>query len=168
MSGNNLPGLLWQSPALANVLAAFIIPQVQLRPPDFVIGSPDAPYMLRWHLTPLGGDDRVYLHHILRRDDDRALHDHPAQSLSIMLRGGMVEHTQAGSRRIVAGDVVFRDEHCAHRLDEPAPDTWTLFCFGKNVREWGFHCPQGWRHWRDFVDPDNPGGLGPGCGEVAV
>jgi len=30
-------------------------------------------------------------------------------------------------------------------------------------RSWGFWCPQGWRHWRDFVDPNNPGQRGPGC-----
>jgi len=34
------------------------------------------------------------------------------------------------------------------------------------MREWGFACPKGWVHWKDFTDPDNPGQVGPGCGEL--
>ena len=29
-----------------------------------------------------------------------------------------------------------------------------------------FHCPQGWRHWRDFVDEHDTGQVGRGCGEM--
>jgi hypothetical protein len=34
---------------------------------------------------------------------------------------------------------------------------------GPKVREWGFLCPNGWRHWTDFLDADNPGQPGRGC-----
>jgi hypothetical protein len=48
-------------------------------------------YMVRRAFnTPLGG---VKLHHILRSDDDRDLHDHPWSFLSIVLKGGYWEHT---------------------------------------------------------------------------
>jgi hypothetical protein len=40
--------------------------------------------------TRFGG---VKLHHILRSDDDRDLHDHPWSFLSIVLKGGYWEHT---------------------------------------------------------------------------
>jgi hypothetical protein len=53
-------------------------------------------------------------------------------------------------------------EHRSHSRELPA---LTLFITGPKVREWGFHCPQGFVHWRDFVHPDDPGGIGPGCGE---
>lgn len=29
----------------------------------------------------------------------------------------------------------------------------SLFITGPKVREWGFACPQGWRHWKDFLAP---------------
>jgi hypothetical protein len=37
--------------------------------------------------------------------------------------------------------------------------------FSGVVRDWGFHCPQGWVPWRKFVAADNPGAVGRGCGE---
>lgn len=42
--------------------------------------------------------------------------------------------------------------------------TWSLFITGSHVREWGFYCPQGWRHWEAFVSK-RPGGnhVGKGC-----
>jgi hypothetical protein len=49
-------------------------------------------YMLRWWVV--GGPDswlRVRMHAILRSDRDRALHDHPATSVSLILRGGYWE-----------------------------------------------------------------------------
>lgn len=36
---------------------------------------------------------------------------------------------------------------------------------GEQVREWGFACPKGWVHWRDFVDARDAGQIGRGCGE---
>jgi hypothetical protein len=53
-------------------------------------------------------------------------------------------------------------EDHAHSREMPV---LTLFITGPRVREWGFHCPQGFVHWKDFVHPDDPGGIGPGCGE---
>jgi hypothetical protein len=35
---------------------------------------------------------------------------------------------------------------------------WTLFVAGRWKRRWGFMCPDGWRHWREF---DQAGGCGP-------
>jgi hypothetical protein len=53
----------------------------------------------------------------------------------------------------------------SHSRELPA---LTLFITGPKVREWGFWCPKGFVHWRDFVHPDDPGGVGPGCGEGFV
>lgn len=47
------------------------------RPPDVVIGGDASPYMRRWWVIPRNRRFNVYLHHFLRSDDDRALHDHP-------------------------------------------------------------------------------------------
>lgn len=46
------------------------------------------------------------------------------------------------------------------------PKPITLFFCGPRVREWGFHCPQGWRHWKEYIAPTSYGNrVGKGCGE---
>lgn len=138
------------------------------REPDFAIGPPDDPYMLRWWLIPRNDAFNVYYHRIMHDDDDRAMHDHPWPSFSIMTRGKLRERTAEGSRIITAGTCVYRGPEMAHRLElvdgQPAE---TLFITGPRVREWGFQCPKGWVHWQDFVGSDNPGEVGRGCGEMA-
>ncbi len=142
------------------------------RPPDFVIGEPDAPYMLRWWLIPRNRLFNVYLHLVLRDDDDRALHDHPWPSVSLLLEGelGEVFLDRDGSERtriMSAGRIVWRGARFTHRLFLPMPEraAMTLFITGPVIREWGFRCPQGWRHWREFTaarDGDR-GRIGRGC-----
>lgn len=39
----------------------------------------------------------------------------------------------------------------------------TLFITGPKIREWGFLCPQGWRHWQVFCDERDHGVIGRGC-----
>ncbi len=136
----------------------------QMRRPDFVIGDPENPYMRRWWIIPRNEFSNVYLHEILRSDDDRALHDHPWQSTSIILDGGYIEHTADGVFDRRAGDVIHRDAASAHRLEViPGITAVTLFMTGPKVREWGFHCPNGWRPWQDFCAPDNSSQVGKGC-----
>lgn len=122
------------------------------RPPDKVIGGPDRPYLLRWHLvrTRLLG---IYLHRFLRSDDDRALHDHPWANVSILLRGEYTEHTPEGSSVLRAPRIRVRlSARLAHRIELHAGPCWTLFIRGPVTREWGFHCADGWVHWTEFTD----------------
>jgi hypothetical protein len=145
------------------------------RTPDVVIGGHDRPYLRRWHLIPRNRWFNIYLHHFLRSDDDRALHDHPWWNASILLRGRYREHVRLSGggtiqrvRRL--GCVYLRRAEQAHRV-ELLPDgqggempVWTLFLTGPKIREWGFLCPAGWRHWMDYVR-QVPGGneIGEGC-----
>lgn len=145
------------------------------RLPDFVIGGAEDPYMLRWWLIPRNRWANVYLHCVLDDDDDRALHDHPWPSLSLMLRGelGEVYLDRKGleRRRIMRrGSLVWRRATFTHRLYLPRnPDrprhAWTLFLTGPVIREWGFLCPKGWRHWREFTAARDgkSGEIGRGC-----
>lgn len=133
------------------------------RAPDFVIGDD---YLRRWFVVPRNEQCNVYLHQILRSDDDRALHDHPWANTSYLIAGCYIEHTVEGQFLRTAGDVVERSAETLHRLEViPGKHAVSLFMTGPKVREWGFACPQGWRHWRDFADPENPGRPGRGCGE---
>jgi hypothetical protein len=156
-----------------------------MREPDFVVGQPLDPYLHRWWILPRNRFFNVYLHCFLRSDDDRALHDHPWHSFSLLLSGECVEHTiDAGGihqrRWLCVGDIRYRDAAFAHRIELPLRqdigaaklqpwrmDTdpcWTLFITGPVLRDWGFHCAErGWIPWQTFLDPDDKGLVGKGC-----
>lgn len=151
--------------------------------PHFVVGDPERPYLLRWYVLPRNPILNVYVHKFLRDDDDRALHDHPWPSVSILLRGRYVEQMDGRDLlgrparvrkvrswkwwRLFGPPVVFRRATHAHRVELPAGPAWTLFITGPRVRDWGFHCPRGWVRWQDFVAKDNVGEVGRGCGDMA-
>jgi len=135
------------------------------RSPDFVIGED---YLCRWWVIPRNPVFDVYLHLITGSDDDRALHEHPWMNLSIILRGVYAEYLPDtnGADRVAyrrPRDVVFRKATASHRIVVAKAPIWSLFITGPKVRLWGFHCPQGWGPWHEFVDPDNPGMRGKGC-----
>ncbi len=149
------------------------------RPPDMYVGGRDNPYMLRWYIIPRNRWLNIYLHKFLRDDEDRALHDHPWWFLSLMIRGRYLEWTpctdddhplatNVGVMRY-APSLAFRRATHTHRIELPKDKagnirpTWTLVLTGRRVREWGFHCPQGWRHWREFLSPKDEGATGRGC-----
>lgn len=151
------------------------------RNPDFVIGDPKNPYMLRWWWLPRNKFFNIYIHRFLKDDDDRALHDHPWPSFSIMCEGYIREnyigyHTDGSEysawRNIYPGDLLYRPASFAHRiLVLPGGDKLplTIFITGPKIREWGFLCTGGWRHWKDFVASENDtnslkGQIG--CGEM--
>lgn len=141
---------------------------VMARPFDFGIGPSDDLYLLRWWIVPRNEAANAYLHRIMRSDDDRALHDHPWDNTSIVIKGRYVEHLPDGSAIMrEAGSVVHRKATDAHRLEIlPGEECITLFMTGPKLREWGFHCPNGWVHWRDFTGGDNGEIVGAGCGEA--
>lgn len=140
---------------------------VTKRDADFVIGGRDNPYMFRWWVIPRNRFFNIYLHHIVRSDDDRALHDHPWVSLSRCLAGEMQELDANGVRTVRAGQWRLRGPRYAHRLVvADGASCWTLFITGPRLREWGFYCPQGWVHWQDFTAGKNGELVGRGCGET--
>lgn len=135
------------------------------REPDFIIGDN---YLRRWWVVPRNRLQNVYLHEILHSDDDRALHDHPWENTSLVIAGRYVEHTPDGSSLHEAGSVVHRPAETLHRLEIlPGEYAISLFFTGPVVREWGFACPKGWVHWKDFTSPGDKGQVGRGCGEYA-
>lgn len=163
------------------------------RPPDFTIirGSDATIYMERWWLIPRNRFFNVYLHHMLG-DDDAVMHDHMYSSLSLVLTDGLsevycedprqlylLEHDRQNpgveflrrvyltrKRTFAAGDVVYRSRHFAHQLLVRSP-AWTLFVTGPKLKEWGFWCPRGWKHFRDYVRvAGQTSAVGEGCGET--
>lgn len=128
-------------------------------------------YMGRYWLRPYNERrDRVAarVHHIATADVDRALHDHPWDFLSIVLRGGYTElrpistepcfdgqeeETYTSVR--LAGSIAVRRATDRHRIAAVLPDTWTLFITGPKRHWWGFYTPSGKVHWKDFTSVHN-------------
>lgn len=153
-------------------IADRIIARITRRAPDLNIGGDANPYLRRWFVIPRNRWFNIYLHNIRRSDDDRALHDHPWWNLSIILRGSYVEIVPTEGATTVAkyretGSLVFRKPTRSHRLivSDAGTPVWTLFITGPRLREWGFWCPNGWVHWRDFTAGPNGETVGKGCGE---
>lgn len=65
--------------------------------------------MLRWWLIPRNKYFNIYLHHFLRRDEDRALHDHPWWSISFIFEGSYFEHTELETAELHGPDAT---GHC--------------------------------------------------------
>lgn len=147
------------------------------RPPDFVVGTSENPYMLRWYAIPRNKLFNIYIHEFKRSDDPRALHDHPWVNMSLLLDGAYNELTIAAGgihhrKRYEAGYTRFRLPTTAHRVELiEGVRAMTLFITGPVVREWGFHCRLGWRSFKDFVritykEGQKVSSIGEGCGEL--
>jgi len=136
------------------------------RPPDFVVGGQETPYLKRWYVIPRNPLFNIYLHQFLRSDDDRALHTHPWANLSFILNGCYVEHTKDGERHMGKGGLRLRlSGNIAHRIEVRHGFVWTLFLTGPRYQDWGFLCPQGFVPWQEFTKPGSPGETGNGCGD---
>jgi hypothetical protein len=121
--------------------------------------------MLRWHLLKWRGW-QLCLHNIRRSDDDRALHDHRGNNLSIPLWRSFHEVLAVGwhpglnpaqlphrVHRRWPFCPIFRPAELPHRLVIGRP-VWTLWLRYPPRREWGFWCPKGWVHWLKFIGED--------------
>jgi hypothetical protein len=148
------------------------------RPADNVIGGREHPYLRRWHVIPRNPIFNIYFHEFRRSDDDRAPHDHPWINISWLLEGSYVEWVdspyidayEARLRR--PGALIARRPKTMHRIqlhrDDGGEEMWvyTLFITGPRVRQWGFRCPKGWVHWREFTSHSTTGDstvVGKGC-----
>jgi hypothetical protein len=121
-------------------------------------------YMRRWILRTPWGSLRV--HHILRSDDDRHLHDHPFDFTSLLLTGGYTEETPIADSVAISAEarktlrwrifygrfsIVRRQAEQLHRLILSKP-VWTLVVAGPKRRSWGFETPKGWIHHLRYLD----------------
>lgn len=129
------------------------------RAPDLIIGND---YLSRWYVVPRNRYFNVYLHKFTGSDDDRAMHDHPWWSLSFLFKGELKEHHLNGIRLIPRWFPILRSARFAHRFEVINGPVLTLFITGPKIRQWGFHCPNNWRHWKEFTDVTG-NNVGAGC-----
>lgn len=165
LDGRTLPGWLQWKLFRHHVRYTVEHPMDFRIPPDEAVGV----YMERWWRVPRNWASNIYFHIVRRSDDDRALHDHPWFSFSIVLDGGYHEHTiDAGGvhhkKWFGPGTMRFRPSgKYAHRLELETltPETdgvsfrelpaRTIFITGPVLRRWGFHDT---RQWVDAYDWD--------------
>lgn len=171
---------------LAKMLMRWAVWFTRGKHPSFEVVRNDRDvYLRRWWVIPRNNYFNIYLHNMLRDDDD-ILHDHMYWSFSLCLSGRLREVYQlhpaetpfhAASERLIRdveqGSISIRSPEMAHQL-VVVETAWTIFITGPRIKEWGFWCPKGFRHWKDYValsqDPSgkNAGlsGKGVGCGEM--
>lgn len=136
---------------LVNMIRMSLTSRYERTKPDFIIGDDQ---IRRWHVLPRSRWYKVYLHQIMKSDDDRGLHDHPdIFNISFILQNSYIEllgtkgGTIAGKMRY-AGQLVFRWGTTAHRIVMPKGDAthccWSLFIAGPRYRDWGYWLPSGW------------------------
>lgn len=113
------------------------------------------------------GGNGIRIHHTMRSDMDRALHDHPWPSTSIILKGGFFEilpRNQGQNPSMDAvefdriwrapGDVVSRSASDRHRLEIPdGQSCWTMFVMGEWEKDWGFYDVENhFVYWREYLN----------------
>ena len=109
--------------------------------PDLL--NPDDIYLTRWRIiqTPWFG---MYLHLIWRADNDRHLHNHPWNFMSIILRGGYLELTEIGNRRWRPGSMHRMGANHFHAIKSlDREPTVTLVFVGKKKQDWGYKTDRG-------------------------
>lgn len=99
----------------------------------------------------------IFVHHFLRSDYDRALHDHPWSFVAWVVKGGYLEeHDQTITgqrvRKIVPpGSILVRPAEWRHRVLLPLGCTsWSIVIVGRRERIWGFFTPKKWCPWYKF------------------
>lgn len=168
-------------------VAAWLIIRAQ-RTPYLHIMSADGTemYMGRWWLfNPYSRETHkpalwwfpwsFRVHHIMRHDEDRDLHDHPWNARTIILRGWYVEQRLLDSEHPVlsglnvpsgaqateyidlcAGDTARLNHGEYHRIDQISPGgVYTLFITSKRRGDWGFLVNGVKVPWRTYTGTDN-------------
>lgn len=124
-------------PSFATVSLLCMAHRFMVQQASQILGPDGDPYLERWWLEKDNSIGSVYLHRMIRSDRDAEFHDHPADNLSIVLDGEMIEHTPDGVQKWGPGSMVARKAADRHRIEVRAP-LITMWIMGPKVRDWGF------------------------------
>lgn len=104
---------------------------------------------------------RLCLHHILKGDDDKHLHDHPWPWAAFILKGWYWEelidyqfHNNYSYLNIIRGLFSFRIGRSTtwHKLTLNDGPVWSLFWMGPRVQEWGFLVDGTKIQWKEYLN----------------
>lgn len=126
-------------------------------------------YLRRWKLRKRADGSGIYIHRIVRSDDDRDPHTHPWRFTTFILAGGYTDETWtwceecADRHKYLLANLrplrLYR-RTASHmhrvRLHEDGLggriEAWTLVFLGQHEAEWGFYVSgRGFVHWRDYL-----------------
>lgn len=107
---------------------------------------------------------KIYVHKICQSDQDRHMHDHPWNFVSLLLSGSYREYSAVSPRwqdvkeRVIAAGRMVRHHHTdAHRIRLLTPHVWSLvFAYGK-TRPWGYQTERGWMEHEEYRQWKNAG-----------
>lgn len=130
-------------------------------------------YMMRWWLfNPYresgsakqfgwGWLPSIRIHHILREDHDRHLHDHPWNARTMVLKGHYVELREDGLPYCrMTGDTAALRFGEYHRITCVSQGgVFTLFITWKYRGTWGFKVNGNKVPWREYLASENNNGL---------
>lgn len=148
-------------------VAEWLIRRAHKTPYIHIYGKDGGMYMGRWWLFnpyPFAEEKRknwfpisIRIHHILRPDDDRALHDHPWNARTIIIKGGYTE-TRLVANNYQArffrqpGDTATLKFGEYHRITYVPPEgVWTIFITGRYQGTWGFLVNGVKVQWREYL-----------------
>lgn len=130
-----------------------------------IYGADGSLYMERFALFSFPGF-AARLHHIVREDRDRHLHDHPWDFWSIMLPGGSYVEARPydvddplwiGEEEVTVetvrlpGSIAFRRATDRHKITAVTGEVWTLFITGPYKNQWGFFTRKGKVPYRAYL-----------------
>lgn len=159
---NKIWGLIAKFCAIPAV-AEWLIRRSQKRPYTHIYGKDGSLYMGRWWLFnpypwPEGSKSNwfpisIRIHHIMRADLDRHLHDHPWNARTIIIKGGYAELRLGGVRFFRRpGDTARLNFGEYHRITYVEPEgAWTIFITGKYQGTWGFLVNGAKVKWRTYL-----------------
>lgn len=108
----------------------------------------------------------LYIHQILKSDEDKHFHDHPWNFQSLILKGSYREqytlppnHWVIRNKTYELGDVVQRKAEDAHQITLRTPEVWTLVLTSGRERVWGYQTEFGWIDFKSYRQLKNEGKL---------
>lgn len=104
-------------------------------------------------LTPIPSEIENLFIHRYHRADAEDVHCHPWDNGTLVINGYLVEETEHGERRLLAGDIVIRKATDKHAIRSVCEGTVTLFGTGPKFREWGFYPNGEFVHHHDYANP---------------
>lgn len=108
----------------------------------------------------------IYIHQILRSDEDLDPHDHPWDFTSVILEGAYHEDSwypphfdTMQSNDYYSGDVIEHKAVDAHKLRLISKEVWTLVFVSGRSRYWGYQTKAGWIGHEEYRLLKNEGKL---------
>jgi hypothetical protein len=115
----------------------------------------------------------IYIHNILKSDEDAHPHDHPWGFIALMFWGSYLEEwlgayedyrywagTELRQDVRSIGSLYYHQAKDFHKITLRSPSVWTLvFASGRKRPGWGYQTRQGWIHFKDYRQLKNEGKL---------